>query len=159
MTRGMTQLGRVMPKSDMSETVETYHLYSNFTEMCMNPMYMNERKLNYFMEDVGLNAYYYYYRMMFPFWIDTKNYDVPSSFRGDLYYFIHQQLIARYTLERISNGLGEIEDLSWDKMNLPGFYSNYVYPNGIAMPIRDRWYMVPLYKMKYLEVLYISLFS
>lgn len=155
MTHGRTRLGHEMmgmKKTDSLNNVETFYLYSNFTEVCLNPMHNYENKMMYFMEDIGLNAFYYYFRMMFPFWMNTKEYDVPQNIRGELYYYFHQQLMARYYLERFSNGLGEIEDFSWDSMRLPGFYSDYVYNNGIAMPRRDWWNVVPFYKYRYLEV-------
>ncbi|XP_032453316.1 arylphorin subunit alpha-like [Nasonia vitripennis] len=156
MTHGKTHLGHEMmgmKKTDDMNHVETFYLYSNFTEVCLNPMHNYENKMMYFMEDIGLNAFYYYYRMMFPFWMSTKEYSVPQNIRGELYYYFHQQLMARYYLERFSNGLGEIEDFSWDSMRLPGFYSDYMFNNGVSMPRRDWWNVVPFYKYRYLEYL------
>ncbi|NP_001153417.1 hexamerin 83 precursor [Nasonia vitripennis] len=154
MTRGYGYhgYGHPMPFAKGSfENVETFYVYSNFTDVCINPTNALEYKLNYFTEDVGLNAFYYYFRMSFPFWMDSKDYEVPKSFRGDFYYFMHKQIMSRYYLERFSNDLGEIEDFSWDSMSLPGFYSDISFFNGVSMPRRDWWNVVPFYKYKYVE--------
>lgn len=154
MTRGHSYRGYDFGmKHSEPENVETFYVSANYTGMCVSPKYEQEHKLFYFMEDVGLNAFYYYFRMAYPFWLSTKDYDMPKSFRGDFYYFYHKQLMARYYLERYSNDLGEIEDFSWDKMRLPGFYSGIVYGNGVAMPRRDWWNIVPYYKYRNLEYL------
>ncbi|KAJ8680420.1 hypothetical protein QAD02_016207 [Eretmocerus hayati] len=131
--------------------VPSYYIYSNYSEFFYGQYYDDEYKLNYFYEDVDLNAWYYYFRMAFPFWSDTKYYNLPSSFRGDVYYFFHKQLMSRYYLERLSNGLDEIENFAWDKMHLPAYYSNIMYGNGVSQPARDWWSAVPTYKYKYVE--------
>lgn len=154
----MTRLGHNhMNMHSSSDGMETYHLYSNFTNMYMmmmnptNPM-MEENKMMYFTDDVDMNSYYYYMRMMFPFWLNTKDHDVPKMIRGDIYYFLHRQILARYMLERASNGLGEMTEISWNDMDLPAYQSNLMYGNGIPMPRRDWWNVLPWYKQKYLQV-------
>lgn len=151
LTRGGGDIGHI--STLRGNSVGTINLHVNLDDMCISPLYTTENRLNYFTSDVGLNAYYYYFRMMFPFWMNTKEYNVPKDLRGDLYYFVHQQLIARYHLERISNGLGQLEVGSWDRMDLPGFNFNIMFFNGIMMPRRDWWNFVPLYKQTYLEYL------
>ncbi|XP_058790418.1 hexamerin-like [Phymastichus coffea] len=140
----------MLKRHDM-DSVETYYVQSNFTDICLNPMYEYEYRLNYFMEDVDLNAYYYYIRMMYPFWMDTKDYNLPKNIRGDLYYFIHKQIMSRYYLERLSQGLGSIEDFTFDRMDLPGFYSDLSFTNGVSVPKRDWWNIVPFYKLHYVD--------
>lgn len=154
MSRGINYHGYDidMKRTTSLENIETFYVYSNYTNTCLNPTYDYEYKLGYFTEDVSLNAYYYYFRMMFPFWMDLKDYTVPKEIRGDFYYYYHQQLIARYYLERYSNGFGEIEGFTWDNFKMPAFHSNIVFSNGVAMPRRDWWVGVPGYKYKYIEV-------
>lgn len=127
-------------------------IYANYSSASMMPHKDSEYMLNYYMEDVGLNAYYFYFRQVFPSWLSSKNYDVPKNIRGELYYFIHQQLMARYNLERMSNGLGGVEDLDWYKPIFPGYYSTLVYSNGIPIPQRKHYSSIPYYKNKYLKV-------
>ncbi|XP_034944756.1 LOW QUALITY PROTEIN: arylphorin subunit alpha [Chelonus insularis] len=124
-----------------------YNSTASFMKYFMDPEY----KLYYFTEDVGLNNYYYYIRSLFPFWITIKDLELPKHIRGELYYYVHQQLMARYYLERLSNGFGEIEDFSFYKSFAPGYYSSLVYGNGVSVPSREPYSFVPYYKYKYVK--------
>ncbi|XP_011308418.1 arylphorin subunit alpha [Fopius arisanus] len=131
-----------------------YHVidHTNMTQM-MTMCNMNEDcELAYFTHDVRLNNYYYNIRTLFPFWLPMKDMIMPEHMmRGQFYYYIHQQLLARYNMERMSVGLKEMEDLNINKMIVPGFYSNLVYSNGVAVPNRHFWTNVPMYKYKYVK--------
>lgn len=111
-----------------------------------------EYKLDYFMEDVELNAYYYYMREMLPYWMSSSQYHMPKEIRGQLYYFLHKQLMTRYFLERMSNDLGKTAEFDWNKPINSGFYSTIMYSNGITFPQRNRFSSLPYYKYKYLNV-------
>lgn len=132
--------------------VETYLVMANYSSKYVTPYMDDDYKLDYFIEDIGINAYYYYMRQMFPFWMPSSKYSMPKEIRGQLYYFFHQQLLARYFLERMSNGLGKIEDFDWNKPIYPGYYSTMTYPNGVHFPQRDKFSAIPYYKYKYLKV-------
>lgn len=132
--------------------IETYVVTANYSSNFMMPYTDDEYKLDYFMEDIGMNAYYYYIRQIFPFWMSSSKYNMPKEIRGQFYYFIHQQLLARYFLERMSNDLGNIEDFDWNKSIYPGYFSTMMYSNGIPFPQRDRYSALPYYKYKYLKV-------
>ncbi|XP_049876511.1 arylphorin subunit beta-like [Pectinophora gossypiella] len=73
-----------------------------------------EQKLAYFTEDIGLNSHYYFFHCFIPFWKNTKVNNFKERL-GEFWLFHYQQLLARYYLERLSNGLGEISDFSWEK--------------------------------------------
>lgn len=137
---GLTSTG------NMNNT-DIYVIYSNYTDT-----FSEENKLDYFMEDFSLNSFYFYFRQIFPFWLNSKEYNIPREYRGVFYLYIHQQLIARYYLERLSNDLGEIEDFNLQKPFYPGFYSSIVFGNGVVMPQRKSYYNVPYYKYQYLTV-------
>ncbi|XP_015177945.1 PREDICTED: arylphorin subunit alpha-like [Polistes dominula] len=141
MTHGLTPTGN-------TDHTDTYIIYNNYTD---RSYYDEDYKLDYFMEDFGLNSYYYYFRQIFPFWLNSKEYNIPQEFRGIFYLYIHQQLIARYYLERLSNGLGEIEDFNFQKAFYPGFYSSIMFRNGVVMPQRKSYYNIPYYKNYYLK--------
>ncbi|CAH2043549.1 unnamed protein product, partial [Iphiclides podalirius] len=89
-----------------------------------------EYKLSYFTEDIGLNSYYYYFHSYFPFWLKGDVFPVWKDRRGEVYFYFYKQLIARYYLERLSNGLGEIPDFSWTKPIKTGYkpFLSYYYP-------------------------------
>ncbi|XP_011305291.1 uncharacterized protein [Fopius arisanus] len=130
---------------------ETFLINTNYTTSFMKYFADKEYELDYFYDDVGLNNYYYYVRNIFPFWISLKDLEVPKQIRGELYYYVHQQLMARYYLERLSNGLGEIEDFDFYNKFAPGYFSTIVYGNGVAQPSRERYSEVPYYKFKYVK--------
>lgn len=129
-------------------------IYANYSGNMARPYFDDEYKLDYWMEDPSLNAYYYYLREVMPFWLDIKDIkdlDMPKDFRGYFYYFQHKQLLNRYYLERRSNDLSNIEDFDWNKPFYPGYYSTLMYNNGILMPQRSRYENIPFYKYKYLK--------
>ncbi|KAG7210287.1 hypothetical protein KM043_011831 [Ampulex compressa] len=133
------------------ENTDNYLIHTNYTGLFTRALQDEEYKLDYFMEDVSLNTFYYYYRHVLPFWLNSKDYNIPKEIRGYLYSYIHQQLISRYYLERISNDLGDIEDFDYYKRFYPGYYSTLMYNNGIFMPQRERVTAAPYYKYKYLK--------
>lgn len=134
------------------DNMDNYMIYANYSGNFVKPYFDDEYKLDYFIEDFALNSFYYYFRQVMPFWFDFKDLDIPKDFRGYYYYFYHKQLLGRYYLERISNGLGDIEDFDWNKPFYPGYYSTLMYHNGVVMPQRPRYTNVPFYKYKYLKV-------
>lgn len=96
----------------------------------------DEQKLSYFTEDVGLNTFYYHYNLDYPFWMEPKHYDLKKDRYGEIFYYVHQQLLARYYMERLSNGMGEIPDFSWNLPIEEGYYPSLRYHNGLEFPSR-----------------------
>lgn len=92
---------------DVKKVDGVYSVYipSNYTGQYGR--YNEDQTISYFTEDIGLNAYYYYFHADYPFWMGGQEYNLYKDRRGELFLFYHQQLLARYYLERISNGLGE----------------------------------------------------
>lgn len=134
------------------DNIDSYIIYANYSGNFIKPYLDDEYKMDYWMEDVGLNAYYYYARNIMPFWLDIKDTDVPREFRGRFYYFLHRQMLARHYLERLSNDLGDVEEFDWNRAFYSGYYSTLMYNNGVGMPQRSRFANVPFYKYKYLKV-------
>jgi len=121
-------------------TTDTYSVVipSNYTDYTFETNM--ESKLSYFMEDIGLNTYYYYFHMDYPFWMTGKNYMTTMDRRGELYLFKHQQILARYYLERLSNGMGVIPAFSYMADIRTGYYPALRYYNGEYFPTRDNFY-------------------
>lgn len=67
--------------------------------------------MEYFRHDLGLNVCYYYWHLTHPFEAVRKEM-VDLDRRGELWYYFHQQIIARYDSERYCNGLLPVESLS-----------------------------------------------
>lgn len=125
---------------DTTVTDKTYPIViaSNYTDYMFETN--TESKLSYFMEDIGLNTYYYYFHMDHPFWMTGNNYMTTNDRRGEVYLFKHQQILARYYLERLSNGMGVIPTFSWIENIRTGYYPALRYYNGEYFPTRDNFY-------------------
>ena len=120
--------------------VYTAIIPSNYTGWYVNTN--PSQKLTYWTEDIGLNAYYYYFHTDYPFWMGGKEHSLSKDRRGELYLFKHQQILARYYLERLSNDMGPIPSFSWYKPIKTGYYPNLHYPTGYSLPSRDNYYNV-----------------
>lgn len=96
--------------------------YANYTSPWLTGN--EEDKLSYFTEDIGMNSYYYYFQISFPFWWSGNSLEQFDEYQSDLFYFTYQQLVAKYYLNRLSSGLGEIPEFSWIAPIKPGHYSS-----------------------------------
>nr|XP_029724541.1 hexamerin-1.1-like [Aedes albopictus] len=109
---------------------------SNYTSKFATNHY-GEGKLAYFTEDIGLNAYYYYYMLEYPYFLGGDEFGLNKDRRGELFLYMLQQLLARYYLERQSNALGDIEELSWEFPLKTGYNPMLRYWNGIPFRTRE----------------------
>jgi hypothetical protein len=98
-----------------------------------------EQSLSYFTEDVGINAFYYYYNIYYPHWLGGQDFDYKHDQRGEQYYYVYQQILARYYLERLSNGFGEIQTFNYEVPFETGYYPSLQYPNGLQFPTRPNY--------------------
>ncbi|KAG6443399.1 hypothetical protein O3G_MSEX002813 [Manduca sexta] len=101
-----------------------------------------EDKLRYFTEDIDLNTYYYYFHIDYPFWMKDQIYDKFNVRRFELTLYMYQQILARYYLERLSNGLGKIHELSWYKPIQKGYWPWLKLHNGVEIPVRFNNYVI-----------------
>ncbi|XP_029035145.1 hexamerin-like [Osmia bicornis bicornis] len=143
---------KVFGKLDSQKTgpYETYIIPANYSGWYLNREYNMENKLNYFTEDIGLNAYYFFFRQECPFWLSSNEFDF-LQYRGEEYLYGHKQLLNRYYLERLSNDLPKIEDFDWQKPFYAGYYPTMTYHNGMPYPQRPDWSNFPVYKYKYIQ--------
>nr|AAB86646.1 moderately methionine rich hexamerin precursor [Hyalophora cecropia] len=98
-------------------------------------------KIKYFTEDIDLNTYYYYFHVDYPFWMKDQIFDKLKTRRFELTLYIYQQILARYYLERLSNGLGEIPEFSFYKPIQQGYWPWLKLHNGIELPARFNNYV------------------
>ncbi|CAD0202644.1 unnamed protein product [Chrysodeixis includens] len=101
-----------------------------------------EDKLRYFTEDIDLNTYYFYFHVDYPFWMKDKFMDKMKMRRFELTIYMYQQILARYYLERLSNGMGMIKDLSWHKTIKKGYWPWLRHHNGVEIPVRFNNYVI-----------------
>lgn len=107
-------------------------------------------------KDVGINSYYYYLNMDYYAWLGGDEYGLKKDRRGEWYMYQIRQLLARYYLERLSNGLGEIPEINfWHEIET-GYYSSLMFYNGVNFPTRTNNYMMYLNgdNARYLDHLY-----
>ncbi|XP_058055483.1 phenoloxidase 2 [Anopheles bellator] len=70
-----------------------------------------EHRLWYFREDIGVNLHHWHWHLVYPF--DASNRAiVDKDRRGELFYYMHQQLVGRYNFERFSNRLQRVKRLN-----------------------------------------------
>lgn len=81
-----------------------------------------EQLLTYFTEDVGLNLFYYMYHIFLPWWMDGKEFGLMLDGRGEMFYYVMVQLVARYNAERLSNGLDEVSAIDFTSALDFGYY-------------------------------------
>ncbi len=112
-------------------------IYANYSGYYLN--LHPEQALSYFTEDVGINSFYYYYNLYYPFWMSGEEFNLKYDHRGELFYYIHQQILARYYLERLSHGYGEIDHFDWEVPFHTGYYPSLSYPNGLHFPVRPNY--------------------
>ncbi|CAG7836276.1 unnamed protein product [Allacma fusca] len=84
-----------------------------------------ENRMSYFREDMGVNSHHHHWHLV---------YDRTSSQnrRGELFYYMHHNLIARYDAERLSNGLARLKklDLACRPVLEEGYFSKLTLANS-----------------------------
>nr|CAQ63321.1 hemocyanin 1 precursor [Thermobia domestica] len=126
----------------------------NFTGTIRNP----EQRVAYFGEDIGMNSHHSHWHMDFPFWWKPE-YGVEKDRKGELFYYMHHQLIARFDLERLSNNLPVVRPLDWEKPIVNGFYPQTTYRKGGEFPARpDNFYFQDL-ETPYIKVKHMIAYS
>lgn len=99
---------------------DNYVFYANYSSSLTYPNI--EQKLAYFTEDIGLNAYYYYFHTHLPFWWNSEKFGEFKERRGEIYFHFYVQLLARYDLERVSNKICDTFKFSWYLPFKTGYY-------------------------------------
>jgi hypothetical protein len=103
-----------------------------------------------------LNSYYYYWNLDYYTFLGGEEFGLNKDRRGEFYMYQIRQILARYYLERLSNGLGEIPEINYWEPLETGYYSSLTFFNGVNFPSRSNYYMMYLNKdnQRYLDHLY-----
>ncbi|XP_055837715.1 phenoloxidase 2-like [Episyrphus balteatus] len=67
-----------------------------------------EHRLWYFREDMGLNLHHWHWHLIYPPEASDRAI-VAKDRRGELFYYMHQQIVARYNLERFCNNMARVK--------------------------------------------------
>lgn len=133
-------MGKGLQNEQIVDGAYTVVIQSNATS---DRVHLNQEQLMaYFTEDVGLSAYHYNLHIDWPFWFGGRKERLRSLRRGEVFLFEHQQLVARYNLERISNNLGRIAEFSWRAPIQTGYFSYMRTRQGQAFARRDNHHLM-----------------
>ncbi|XP_045539195.1 phenoloxidase subunit 1-like [Papilio machaon] len=66
-----------------------------------------EQRVAYFREDIAINLHHWHWHLVYPFDLSTGGI-VDKDRRGELFYYMHQQIVARYNIERFCNDLPRV---------------------------------------------------
>ncbi|KAK9869376.1 hypothetical protein WA026_003133, partial [Henosepilachna vigintioctopunctata] len=69
-----------------------------------------EHRVAYFREDLGINLHHWHWHLVYPF--EGAEEVVNKNRRGELFYYMHQQIMCRYNFERLCNHLRRVERLT-----------------------------------------------
>ncbi|CAH0563933.1 unnamed protein product [Brassicogethes aeneus] len=108
-----------------------------------------EQSMSYFLEDIGLNQYYYYYNLYHPYWMPSEPYSMQNDRRGEFYFYFYQKIVARFYLERLSNDFGEIKNINWQVPFETPYEPSLRYQNGLEFPSRPKFARLEEYFYNY----------
>lgn len=94
----------------------------------------HEDRVAYFREDLGLNLNYVSFHLIYPSEATDLSI-VAKDRRGELFYYHHQQIIARYNCERLSNRLFRVKPLNSLRVPIEEGY----FPKLNAQNSRNTW--------------------
>lgn len=95
-----------------------------------------EQRLAYFREDIGINAHHWHWHLVYP--SSGLPRIVNKDRRGELFYYMHSQVQARYNVERFAHRLPRVRPLSNFRETIPeGYFPKMVRSlNNRAYPPR-----------------------
>ncbi|XP_022160595.1 phenoloxidase 2-like [Myzus persicae] len=80
-----------------------------------------EHRISYFREDIGINLHHWHWHLVYPF--DGPLNIVNKNRRGELFFYMHQQILARYNMERLSNSMNRVVRLTnWEQPIAEGYF-------------------------------------
>lgn len=133
--------------------VDTYYIPANYSGWYMvRDEVPEQQKLSYFTEDVGLNAYYSVMNHDSPLWMNGEQYNLLKEIRGEMYLYLHREILIRYNLERLSNGIDKVSYVDLNKPIASGYYPTMHQHNGLPFPQRPANSEIPLREHKNVQV-------
>lgn len=111
----------------------------------------DNHKLSYFTEDIGLNSFYVASAHDFPHWLNSVEHHLPQHIRGELYLYLHHQILVRHNLERLSHNLDEVDYVDINKPVVP-YYPTLQHANGLPFPQRPVGFEIPVHVHKDVQV-------
>ncbi|GFR02629.1 hemocyanin F chain [Trichonephila clavata] len=85
-----------------------------------------EHQLAYFREDIGINVHHYHWHVVYPVTWQPKAMGKIKDRKGELFYYMHQQMSARYDCERLGVGLQRVIPYHNFDQKIDGYASHLV---------------------------------
>ncbi|XP_058804268.1 phenoloxidase 1-like [Phymastichus coffea] len=79
-----------------------------------------EHRVAYWREDIGINLHHWHWHLVYPF--EGPRVAVDKDRRGELFYYVHHQIMARYNVERLCNSLPRSRRLANWREPIPEAY-------------------------------------
>ncbi|EDS34231.1 phenoloxidase subunit 1 [Culex quinquefasciatus] len=79
-----------------------------------------EQRMAYFREDIGVNMHHWHWHLVYPG--DGPDSVVKKDRRGELFFYMHSQLIARYNMDRFCNQLASVKNFTNFRETIPEAY-------------------------------------
>uniref|UniRef100_A0A1W7RAD7 Hemocyanin subunit 3c n=1 Tax=Hadrurus spadix TaxID=141984 RepID=A0A1W7RAD7_9SCOR len=111
-----------------------------------------ESRLFYYREDVGLNAHHWHWHLVYPATWNAETTGKQKNRKGELFYYMHQQMCARYDCERLSNDLPRMVPFHNFHEPLDG-YSSHLHSSINGLPYASRPAGLSLRDLKEVSVL------
>lgn len=107
-----------------------------------------EEKLDFFREDIGLNSHHYHWHIVYPW--DTYDFRLlEKDRRGELFYFMHHQLLNWYDCTRMALGVPTVKKFDDFRKEIDeGYYSNLTTntTSMVVPPRQAKTYLQDLYR-------------
>ncbi|XP_068228541.1 phenoloxidase 3-like [Palaemon carinicauda] len=85
-----------------------------------------EHRVSYWREDYGINVHHWHWHLVFPIELDVNR-----DRKGEIFFYMHQQMLARYDMERLSVGLNRVIPLNSLREPIPdGYFSKMTINNS-----------------------------
>ncbi|KAJ8679159.1 hypothetical protein QAD02_014946 [Eretmocerus hayati] len=79
-----------------------------------------EHRVAYWREDIGVNLHHWHWHLVYPF--EGPQVVVNKDRRGELFYYMHHQLLSRFNTERLCNNLARSKPLDNLRETIPEGY-------------------------------------
>ncbi|GFW91446.1 hemocyanin F chain [Trichonephila clavipes] len=97
-----------------------------------------EHRLAYFREDIGVNVHHYHWHVVYPTTWLPSTMDKIKDRKGELFYYMHQQMLARYDCERLGLGLQRVIPYHNFDQKIGGYASHLVSVINDSMMFASR---------------------
>ncbi|XP_061391296.1 arylphorin subunit C223-like [Musca vetustissima] len=123
---------------EMMKDVKMFYMPVDYTRDI--DFFNKESELSYFTEDLEWNSFWYYFNMDYAPYLDGKYFGLNKDRRGEYYFYVVRQMLARYYMERMSHGYGEIPEFTFFNEIEYGYDPQLIDYSGVGYSYRKNYY-------------------